>query len=357
SWTLKNSAGQTVESGSGYADGDASITETFCLADGCYDFTINDSYGDGICCSYGNGSYSLVDASGTSLISGAAFTSTETQQACLGSTGGGGGGGTTPSTTQIYGDYFESGFGNWNDGGGDCARYNGSRSSEGSYSIRLRDNSSTASSMTSDAFDATSYDQITVDFTFYAYSMETGEDFFVKIYNGSSWSTVEAYVSGTDFSNNQFYTASVTLDKANYNFTSSAQLRFQCDASANADQVYIDEVVVTGIVGNARTMGNSIAELNTPSNNANTLPSLDEVALEMNLYPNPATSVLNIDILNTEATFVGRIMDATGKTLWTGDIEAGNNQINLNQLVTGIYYFTAVKQDGTVITKKFVKKN
>ena len=26
---------------------------------GCYRFTINDSYGDGICCSYGNGSYSV----------------------------------------------------------------------------------------------------------------------------------------------------------------------------------------------------------------------------------------------------------------------------------------------------------
>ena len=77
--------------------------------------------------------------------------------------------------------------------------------------------------------------------------------------------------------------------------------------------------------------------------------------MEMNLYPNPANNVLNIDILNNKGTCVGRIMDATGKTLWTGDLESGNNQVNLNQLVSGIYYFNAVKADGTTVTKKFVK--
>ena len=34
-----------------------------CLPDGCYDFVIYDSYGDGICCSYGIGSYTLTDDS------------------------------------------------------------------------------------------------------------------------------------------------------------------------------------------------------------------------------------------------------------------------------------------------------
>lgn len=358
-WSLKNSAGATLYSGSGYADGNDKITETFCLPDGCYDFVINDSYGDGICCSYGNGSYSLVSG-GNSLASGASFTSSETKQICVGSNGGGGntgggGGGTPAGTTQIFGDYFESGFGNWNDGGSDCARYSGSRSYEGNYSIRIRDNSGTGSAMTSDAFDASGYDQVKIDLVFYPYGMETGEDFWIRFYNGSSWQTVATYASGTNFNNNTFYTATVTLNKADYNFSSGAKFRIQCDASANADQVYIDQVVVTGINGNARTEGSSITSLGAPVN-TDTESSLEfETAMELNLYPNPATTVLNVELLN-ETTCIGRIIDATGKQLWTAEIEAGANVISLDQLPAGMYYFSAVQADGNVVTKKFLKQ-
>jgi hypothetical protein len=50
----------------------------------CYTFTITDSYGDGICCTYGNGSYILKDAAGTTLVSGATFTSSATHNFCVG---------------------------------------------------------------------------------------------------------------------------------------------------------------------------------------------------------------------------------------------------------------------------------
>lgn len=89
SWTLTKN-GSTVASGSGYSNANTTITEDYCLTDGTYEFTINDSYGDGICCSYGNGSYEFESSSG-SLISGAQFTSSETKTFTIGSTGGGGG--------------------------------------------------------------------------------------------------------------------------------------------------------------------------------------------------------------------------------------------------------------------------
>lgn len=212
--------------------------------------------------------------------------------------------------------------------------------------------------MTSDAFDASPYDQVTVEFYFYANSMESGEDFIVSYYNGSSWATVGSYASGSDFNNGQFYSVTITLDKANHNLSANSMLRIQCDASANADQVYIDQVIVTGSTGSARTSGNTISQLNGTSkgNSTTALSIIDELEMEMNLYPNPAISSLNIELLNHEGTCVGRIIDATGKTLWTGDIETGNNTINLDQLSTGIYYFSAVKSDGTIMTKKFIKK-
>lgn len=85
SWNIKNSSGVTVASGGTYGsspDG-STITAVNCLATGCYTFTINDSYGDGICCSYGNGSYTLKDAAGTTLASGGTFTSSSTHNFCV----------------------------------------------------------------------------------------------------------------------------------------------------------------------------------------------------------------------------------------------------------------------------------
>ena len=84
-WTITDASGATVASGGTYgsqADG-STLTISQCLAGGCYDFTITDAYGDGICCSYGNGSYSIA-ANGSTLISGGQFASSETKNFCLG---------------------------------------------------------------------------------------------------------------------------------------------------------------------------------------------------------------------------------------------------------------------------------
>ncbi|GFH47009.1 hypothetical protein CTEN210_03484 [Chaetoceros tenuissimus] len=56
------------------------VKETFrdCVPLGTYSFTIQDSYGDGLCCQYGNGSYS-VSYGGEIVASGGTFTSSETK--------------------------------------------------------------------------------------------------------------------------------------------------------------------------------------------------------------------------------------------------------------------------------------
>tara|TARA_R110000744_G_scaffold269876_1_gene383162 strand:- start:64 stop:1275 length:1212 start_codon:yes stop_codon:yes gene_type:complete len=42
-------------------------------ANACVTFTIEDSYGDGICCTYGNGSYTITDGNGTIVATGGGF--------------------------------------------------------------------------------------------------------------------------------------------------------------------------------------------------------------------------------------------------------------------------------------------
>jgi len=44
--------------------------------------TINDSYGDGICCAYGTGNYTIT-SDGNTLVSGGEFASTETTNFCV----------------------------------------------------------------------------------------------------------------------------------------------------------------------------------------------------------------------------------------------------------------------------------
>ncbi|MEP2024356.1 M4 family metallopeptidase, partial [Reichenbachiella sp.] len=84
SWSIMNGS-TTVASGGTYGsqpDG-STINVNVDLADGCYSLVMNDSYGDGICCSYGSGSYTLTDGSST-LASGGSFGSSETTAFCVG---------------------------------------------------------------------------------------------------------------------------------------------------------------------------------------------------------------------------------------------------------------------------------
>lgn len=74
-WEFKNSSGEVLYSGGPYQDGNNNaVNLTFNLsAEDCYTFVINDEFGDGICCDYGNGSYKLTTANGDIIAQGGEF--------------------------------------------------------------------------------------------------------------------------------------------------------------------------------------------------------------------------------------------------------------------------------------------
>jgi hypothetical protein len=82
-WSVVNTFNEEIASGGPYNDGDNPVSETICLPDGCFDFTIFDSIGDGICCAYGEGSYSVVDGFGNEFGSGGEFEDFETSEICV----------------------------------------------------------------------------------------------------------------------------------------------------------------------------------------------------------------------------------------------------------------------------------
>lgn len=143
----------------------------------------------------------------------------------------------------LISDDFETGFGNWVDGGNDCVRStNGNRSASGISSIRLRDDSNT-SVMTSGPYDLSSINQVEVAFSFLTIGFEVNEDFWLQISeDGSNYTTVQAWSRTIDFQNNERHNPMVTLTGP---FSSTNYFRFRADGSDNSDLVFIDDVIIS----------------------------------------------------------------------------------------------------------------
>jgi len=217
----------------------------------------------------------------------------------------------------------------------------------------LRDNSGTVSAMTSSSYDVSGYSSLEIEFYFYPNSMENGEDFWVRYYDGSSWNTVAAYASGTSFTNNSFYVATVTVSAASYNFPTNAQFRFQCDASANADRVYIDAVTITGIGSGAKAAQGPTQTITKvgSANESRLVNDLDEDGFSA--YPNPASSELTVtseDIINSM-----RIYSITGKMVSNQKVNANQTQVDVSSFQPGIYMIS-IETEEEVMTKKFIKQ-
>jgi len=87
SWEITNSSNQIVHSGSNYGSqaSGSTITINKTLADGCYNLILKDSYGDGMCCSYGNGSFLFTNNStGNTITSGGSFQRQDAKVFCIG---------------------------------------------------------------------------------------------------------------------------------------------------------------------------------------------------------------------------------------------------------------------------------
>ena len=371
-WNIKNSGGTTVASGGPYSTAGATVTVPTTLAAGNYTFTINDSYGDGICCAYGNGSYTLRDANNTTLASGGAFGSSATTAFCIASggstptcsdgiqngdeTGIDCGGSCAPCNTgctyaTLNSNNFESGFGIWTDGGTDCARIASTTyANSGSYSIRLRDNTNT-SVMTTGNLNLSAYQEITVDFSYITVSFDnSNEDFWLQISTngGSTYTTVKDLNFSIDFLNGQRKNESVVISGP---FTSTTRLRFRADASADDDQVYIDDVVISGCSGGART---------NPF-----LPVFEEegvsakaTSTSLAVFPNPTRDELTAVFQLPEAGPVQLLItDLTGRVMQQQQImaDAGRQEAKLDAstFVSGVYIIHLVS-NGERVMQKFV---
>ncbi|NCO64956.1 MAG: T9SS type A sorting domain-containing protein, partial [Flavobacteriia bacterium] len=141
-----------------------------------------------------------------------------------------------------------------------------------------------------------------------------------------------------------------TLNAAQYNFATNSQFRFQCDASANADLIYIDQVTITGISGTARGENNQLIALGTfdrpDSGDTNLLED------DFRIYPNPVKNVLNVKLLGSNSTSF-KIINVLGQMVKSGVFT--QEKIDVSSLENGMYILQ-VNNDGEVINKRFIKE-
>lgn len=158
-----------------------------------------------------------------------------------------------PSSAQdsieLYDD-FEDGLGHWIDGDPDARRLGNTDWSMDTWCMHIRDNTGdNAAFSLVDPLDLTAYYSLTISFSFIANGMETGEEFWVQLSTdgGTNWTTIQAFVSGTDFNNTQREEPELIITNQDYTFTDAVTVRFVCHASEDNDNVYIDNIRLTAM--------------------------------------------------------------------------------------------------------------
>ena len=86
----------------------------------------------------------------------------------------------------------------------------------------------------------------------------------------------------------------------------------------------------------------------------NFVVGVDENTFTASVYPNPASDVLNINV-NANATSVS-VIGMDGKVISTEAVNSNSIEVNVSDLVSGVYFYEVVAENGTVVRNTFVKK-
>ena len=84
-------------------------------------------------------------------------------------------------------------------------------------------------------------------------------------------------------------------------------------------------------------------------NGTQTLAVEENAVLNLSVFPNPFTDVVNIVGINVTQNVSFKLFSVDGKVIYNGEVE--NNQINLNHISSGIYMLQLSSDDKSEIMK------
>ena len=316
-WEIRTEAGQRVASGGPYPKKQAgrTVRDSICLPQDCYTFTVFDEDKDGICCDHGGGSYTLTDADGNTLATGAEFDSLEVTDFCLPDL--------PPQDNDncIEVNFVDNpvvSFGTNQDRGRATV-------SEGGRTLRLDGN----------AWKAVEYG--------YEITPNTRLSFWFR-------STREGEIQGIGFDDNEIISSAFTFrlygiqnwGLSNYNdYPGDGQWRYY---SIPVGQFY------TGLskyiffasdhdggrqdaVSEFRDL--ALSEGEACSQTVGELRQTEQMLDQLELFPNPATDHLRVNGLESGDTY--RVLDASGRELLQGGAAGEGVTINSAGLASGTY--------------------
>jgi len=260
---------------------------------------------------------------------------------------------------------FESGFEIWNDGGEDCGIVNSIFiSNSGTKSVELRDASGAASSMFTDPMNLDSASEVEISFSFLPVSFEKGANFLLEVSTdgGSTYNVIKNWIVDRDFTNNVRQLARESI--RSHQLSNNTVFRIRCDASGDADLVFIDDVVIEfcQFPGINQNHNNAIPIENieqdkvkfaSSSRERENLLDMQRKPFKVKIYPNPANTYLLYEVKN-EDLYQLEIFDTSGKLI--RNIPEKNGRIDLTQLNDGLYFLVFKTQQKTML-KKFTKRS
>ncbi|WGD34159.1 LamG-like jellyroll fold domain-containing protein [Olleya sp. YS] len=152
------------------------------------------------------------------------------------------------SQTTVASYNFSSGLQGWIGGSNGGLNNNVNYKCSDTKSIFVKDDQS-SSNIESPSLDISTYGSVDISFCHKSNGVDNGEGFDLQYYNGSSWTTLETYRRGTEFSNTGSGTTnnfSFTLSSGSYTFASNAKFRFLGKASSSSEYNYFDDVLIEG---------------------------------------------------------------------------------------------------------------
>ena len=87
-----------------------------------------------------------------------------------------------------------------------------------------------------------------------------------------------------------------------------------------------------------------------------TMGTQDFNQIAVNIYPNPTSDILNIQLNNGSVKNTVSIVDLAGRMIWKKDFNSSNFSIPVENLNKGIYIVTLTDEKGNHLSSKFIKK-